>query len=36
MMMGKINVYQQAAEKNKNLIIKNATQKIVDELEKTA
>jgi len=36
MMMGKINVYQQAAEKNKNLVVKNATQKIVDELEKTA
>jgi len=34
MMMGKINVYQQAAEKNKNLVVKNATQKIVDELEK--
>ena len=35
-MMAKIQKYRQAGDKNKSLIIKNATQKIVDELEKTA
>jgi len=35
LMMSKIDVYRQAGEKNKNLVIKNATQKIVNELEKT-
>jgi len=35
-MMTNIKKYRQAGEKNKNLIIKNATSKIVDELEKMA
>ena len=34
LMMNKINVYRQAKDKAEKLIIKNATQKIVDELEK--
>ncbi len=34
LMMDKINIYRQAKDKAEKLIIKNATQKIVDELEK--
>ena len=34
LMMNKINVYRQNKDKAEKLIIKNATQKIVDELEK--